>query len=68
MIVEEMNILNTIFLKIDKEKVYYPNSVLATKAIGNYCRSPDQGDSLEFGIDYKTPLPKIAELKERIKR
>ncbi|CAO2816638.1 unnamed protein product [Amaranthus hypochondriacus] len=68
MIVEEMNILNTIFLKIDKEKVYYPNSVLATKAIGNYYRSPDQGDSLEFGIDYKTPLPKIAELKERIKR
>ncbi|XP_057516488.1 mechanosensitive ion channel protein 10-like [Amaranthus tricolor] len=68
MIVEEMNILTTVFLKIDKEKVYYPNAVLATKAIGNYYRSPDQGDSLEFGIDYKTPLPKIGELKERIKQ
>ncbi|XP_074289188.1 mechanosensitive ion channel protein 10-like [Silene latifolia] len=67
LIVEEMNILTTVFLKIDKEKVFYPNSVLATKAIGNYYRSPDQGDTFEFSIDYKTPLPKIAELKERIK-
>ncbi|KAK9741576.1 hypothetical protein RND81_03G114400 [Saponaria officinalis] len=67
MIVEEMNILTTVFLKVDKEKVYYPNSVLATKAIGNYYRSPDQGDTVEFSIDYRTPLPKIAQLKERIK-
>ena len=63
-----MNILTTIFLKIDKEKVYYPNSVLATKAIGNYYRSPDQGDSLEFAIDYETPLSTIAKLKDRIKQ
>ncbi|XP_010669339.2 mechanosensitive ion channel protein 10 [Beta vulgaris subsp. vulgaris] len=67
MVVEEMNILTTVFLKLDKEKLYYPNSVLSTKAIGNYYRSPDQGDSLEFGIDYTTPLPKIAKLKEHIK-
>ncbi|XP_021744132.1 mechanosensitive ion channel protein 10-like [Chenopodium quinoa] len=68
MIVEEMNILTTVFLKLDKEKVYYPNAVLATKPIGNYYRSPDQADTMEFGIDYKTPLPKIAELKDRIKK
>ncbi|KAL9226902.1 hypothetical protein vseg_002661 [Gypsophila vaccaria] len=67
MIVEEMNILTTVFLKADNEKVYYPNSVLSTKPISNYYRSPDQGDGLEFAIDYKTPLPKIAQLKERIK-
>ncbi|KAH9607448.1 hypothetical protein KSS87_019345 [Heliosperma pusillum] len=68
MIVEEMNILTTVFLKADNEKVYYPNSVLSTKPISNFYRSPDQGDSLEFGIDYRTPLPKIAQLKERIKQ
>ncbi|XP_074289772.1 mechanosensitive ion channel protein 10-like [Silene latifolia] len=67
LIVEEMNILNTVFLRPDKEKVFYPNSVLATKAIGNYYRSPDQGDSLEFGIDYRTPLRKIEQLQEQIK-
>uniref|UniRef100_A0A803NEG4 Mechanosensitive ion channel MscS domain-containing protein n=1 Tax=Chenopodium quinoa TaxID=63459 RepID=A0A803NEG4_CHEQI len=68
MIVEEMNILTTVFLKLDREKVYYPNALLSTKSIGNYYRSPDQGDTLEFAIDYRTPLPKIAELKERIKQ
>ncbi|KAL9230491.1 hypothetical protein vseg_005833 [Gypsophila vaccaria] len=67
LIVEEMNILTTVFLKVDKEKVYYPNSVLATKAIGNYYRSPDQGDTLEFAIDYRTSLEKIKQLKESIK-
>ncbi|KAJ8442818.1 hypothetical protein Cgig2_016284 [Carnegiea gigantea] len=68
LVVEQMNILTTVFLKIDKEKVYYPNSVLATKAIGNYYRSPDQGDSLEFAIDYTTPMSTIAKLKDRIKQ
>ncbi|KAL9252212.1 Mechanosensitive ion channel protein 10-like protein [Drosera capensis] len=68
MLVEEMNILTTVFLKWDKEKVYYPNAVLSTKAIGNYYRSPDQVDSLEFSIDFRTPLSKIGEIKERIKK
>lgn len=67
MIVEEMNILTTVFLKFDKEKIYYPNSVLATKPISNFNRSPDMGDSLEFCIDFKTPLEKIASLKVEIK-
>ncbi|KAL2937977.1 Mechanosensitive ion channel protein 10 [Bienertia sinuspersici] len=67
MVVEEMNILTTVFLKFDNEKIYYPNAVLATKSIGNYYRSPDQGDCVEFAIDYATSPPKIAKLKEQIK-
>ncbi|KAK6119692.1 hypothetical protein DH2020_046560 [Rehmannia glutinosa] len=68
MIVEEMNILTTVFLRFDNEKIYYPNSVLATKPISNFYRSPDMGDSLEFSIDFKTPLEKIGALKEKIKK
>ncbi|KAL8497133.1 hypothetical protein ACS0TY_020713 [Phlomoides rotata] len=68
MIVEEMNILTTIFLRFDNEKIYYPNSVLATKPISNFFRSPDMGDSFEFSIDFKTPLEKIGSLKEKIKK
>ncbi|GMH11820.1 hypothetical protein Nepgr_013661 [Nepenthes gracilis] len=68
LVVEEMNIFTTVFLRWDKEKVYYPNSVLASKAIGNYYRSQDQGDSLEFSIDFMTPLSKIGDLKDRIKK
>lgn len=68
MIVEEMNILTTVFLKADNEKVFYPNSVLATKPISNFYRSPDMGDNLEFCIDFKTPMDKIGTLKEKIKK
>ncbi|GLT71940.1 hypothetical protein SLA2020_439220 [Shorea laevis] len=68
MMVEEMNILTTVFLKLNFEKVYYPNSVLATKPISNYYRSPDMGDSVEFSIDFMTPVEKIGMLKDKIKK
>ncbi|KAH1244627.1 Mechanosensitive ion channel protein 10 [Glycine max] len=63
-----MNILTTVFLKLNNEKVYYPNSVLATKPISNYYRSPDMGDRVDFSIDFMTPAEKIGALKEKIKR
>ncbi|WMV33090.1 hypothetical protein MTR67_026475 [Solanum verrucosum] len=68
MTVEEMNILTTVFLKFDNEKLYYPNSVLATKPISNFYRSPDMSDSFEFSIDFRTRLEKIGSLKEKIKK
>ncbi|KAL1337733.1 hypothetical protein AAHE18_10G159800 [Arachis hypogaea] len=68
LLVEEMNILTTVFLKLNNEKVYYPNSVLAMKPISNYYRSPDMGDGVEFAIDFSTPAEKIGALKEKIKR
>eukprot|EP01018_Ginkgo_biloba_P007433 Gb_31299 [translate_table: standard] len=66
MIVEEMNILTTVFLRFDNEKVFYPNSALATKPISNFYRSPDMGDTVEFSVDVSTPMEKIGTLKERI--
>ena len=63
-----MNILTTVFLKLNNEKVYYPNSVLSTKPISNYYRSSDMGDSLEFSIDFLTPVEKIGQLKDKIKK
>ncbi|XP_021901979.1 mechanosensitive ion channel protein 10-like, partial [Carica papaya] len=41
MVVEEMNILTTVFLRFDNEKIFYPNAVLATKPISNFYRSPE---------------------------
>jgi small-conductance mechanosensitive channel len=61
-----MNILTTIFLKLDFEEVYYPNSVLATKPISNYYRSPDMTSSVEFSVDYMTPVDRIGMLKDKI--
>jgi len=68
MVVEEMNILTTVFLRYDNQKIVYPNSVLATKPIGNYYRSPDMGDSVDFCVHISTPVEKIAVMKERITR
>ncbi|CAN6481607.1 unnamed protein product [Victoria cruziana] len=67
MTVEEMNILTTVFLRYDNQKITYPNSVLSTKPISNFYRSPDMGDAIDFCIHLATPAEKIANLKERIK-
>ncbi|KAJ4963128.1 hypothetical protein NE237_023067 [Protea cynaroides] len=67
-VVEEMNILSTVFLRYDNLKITYPNSVLATLPISNYYRSPDMGDAIDFCIHVSTPLEKIAIMKQRIIR
>ncbi|KAK2975962.1 hypothetical protein RJ640_012993 [Escallonia rubra] len=67
LIVEEINIMATIFLMEDNEKIYYPNSVLATKTISNFNRSPDMNDSVEFAIDVSTSDESIAALEANMK-
>ncbi|KAA8546140.1 hypothetical protein F0562_020966 [Nyssa sinensis] len=66
MIVEEMNILTTVFLRYDNQKIIFPNSTLSTKAISNYYRSPDMGDSVDFHVHIATPAEKISIMKQRI--
>ncbi|KAK9287376.1 hypothetical protein L1049_015794 [Liquidambar formosana] len=66
LVVEEMNILTTVFLRYDNMRVIYPNSVLATKFISNYYRSPDMGDAVEFCVHIYTPAEKIAVMRQRI--
>ncbi|KAF3443612.1 hypothetical protein FNV43_RR13300 [Rhamnella rubrinervis] len=66
MVVEEMNILTTVFLRYDNTKIMYPNSVLSTKPINNYYRSPDMGDAVEYCIHVATPADKIAAIRQRV--
>ncbi|KAK4798267.1 hypothetical protein SAY86_030593 [Trapa natans] len=66
MIVEEMNILTTVFLRYDNQKIMYPNSILSQRPVGNFYRSPDMGDSIEFCVHIATPAEKIALMKQRI--
>jgi small-conductance mechanosensitive channel len=66
-LVEEMNLLTTVFLKLNDEMVYYPNSLLSTKIITNYNRSPHMGDTVEFTVDM-IPVEKIGLLKMKIKK
>ncbi|KAI5054002.1 hypothetical protein GOP47_0031103, partial [Adiantum capillus-veneris] len=66
LVVEEMNILSTLFVRNTGEKIWYPNSLLATKFIFNYHCAPDTGDMFDFCIDASTPSEKISTLKDRI--
>ncbi|RZC66818.1 hypothetical protein C5167_010506 [Papaver somniferum] len=66
MVVEEMNILTTVFLRFDNQKIIYPNSVLATKPISNLYRSPDMGDAIDFCIHVSTPVEKISTMKRQL--
>jgi small-conductance mechanosensitive channel len=66
LVVLEMKILSTVFLKPDNEKVYYPNSVLATKPISNWYRSPEMKDFLDFAIHISTSTEQIDKLKQMI--
>ncbi|KAJ0981184.1 hypothetical protein J5N97_009439 [Dioscorea zingiberensis] len=67
MVVEKMNILTTVFLRFDNEKIYYPNVVLATKPISNFYRSPDMNDLIVFAVDVSTSVECIGLLKARVK-
>ncbi|KAG9157445.1 hypothetical protein Leryth_010274 [Lithospermum erythrorhizon] len=67
MVVEEMNLLTTIFLRHDNEKIYYPNSILSTLPISNFNRSPEMADSVDFAVDFSTSVESIAALKEKMK-
>nr|XP_043638159.1 mechanosensitive ion channel protein 10-like [Erigeron canadensis] len=66
-VVEEVSILTTVFLRYDNEKMYYPNSILATKCISNFNRSPDMRDTVEFDLDISTSAENISALKAKIK-
>ncbi|XP_010677442.2 mechanosensitive ion channel protein 10 [Beta vulgaris subsp. vulgaris] len=66
MIVEEMNILTTVFLRYDMEKIYYPNAALLNMPISNFYRSPEMWDTVPFTIDASTSIEAINALKKAI--
>lgn len=68
MIVEEMSILTTVFLRYDSQKIMYPNSTLSTIPIHNFYRSPDMDESIDFYIHIATPMEKINLMRQRIVR
>ncbi|CAN0847815.1 Mechanosensitive ion channel protein 4 [Linum grandiflorum] len=65
--VEEMNILTTVFLKPNYEKITFPNSVLSTKPISNFYRSPDMAEAIHFCLHISTPMDKISAMNDRLR-
>ncbi|KAL8170541.1 hypothetical protein V2J09_022345 [Rumex salicifolius] len=66
LIVEEMNILTTVFLRYDMEKVYYPNSLLLSKPISNLYRSPEMCDAIDFSVDASTSSDSLSAFKRSL--
>ncbi|XP_048133751.1 mechanosensitive ion channel protein 10-like [Rhodamnia argentea] len=65
--VVEMNILTTVFLTNDGEKLFYPNSALASKPISNLDRSSNMSESVEFMVDFSASIESLGALKDKIK-
>jgi small-conductance mechanosensitive channel len=66
LVVKEMKILTTVFLKRDNEMVFYPNYVLLTKPISNLRRSPEMKDFFDFTVHISTSTEQISAFKGKI--
>ncbi|GMH16002.1 hypothetical protein Nepgr_017843 [Nepenthes gracilis] len=67
--VKQIGVLTTIFLAIDgKQEMWFPNSVLITKAIVNLKRDPDLSDCIELNLDKATEDSQIKDLEEEINK
>ncbi|KAK3438768.1 hypothetical protein EUGRSUZ_C03565 [Eucalyptus grandis] len=61
------NILTTVFLTNDGEEKIYSNSVLASKPISNFNRSPPLSEYVEFKVDFSASDESLGALKDKIK-
>nr|XP_043624970.1 mechanosensitive ion channel protein 10-like [Erigeron canadensis] len=67
-VVEKVSILTTAVFRIyDNEKIYYPNSILATKCISNLDRSSEMKDIVKFDLDVPASDEKVSAIKAKIK-
>lgn len=66
MVVEEVNLLTTTFLRFDKSKIVLQNSKLVDSSIVNFYQGFAMGDKIDFDVHLSTPLTMIELLRERI--
>ena len=66
MIVEEINILYTVFVPFNNAKVSHPNWQLSSKPISNDSKHPGMSEKIEFSIDVYTRIETIDQLRTRV--
>lgn len=66
MIVEEMKILTTVFIRFDHEKIYYPNAQLLTKPISNQSRRTNMSEKIQFSIGVSTLEKDVDKLRKDV--
>ncbi|KAI8143932.1 Mechanosensitive ion channel-domain-containing protein [Fennellomyces sp. T-0311] len=66
LLVHELGLMGTVFIRGDGQQVYAPTTVLMTKLIVNVRRSGDMGESIVLNIDFRTPTDQLMLLKKRL--
>ena len=65
--VHKIGLVSTTFKRFDGFMVWFPNYVLAKKALCNIRRTGMQGQRLEIQVDASVPLEKIKQLSDHVK-
>jgi small-conductance mechanosensitive channel len=68
MVVDDVGLLTTTFLRTDGQLIYAPNIVLSSKFIHNIRRSQNMNETIEIQVDFYTPHEKITELARRLEQ
>jgi len=66
LLVANMGIMSTTFIRSDGQEINAPTTVLMTKFINNIRRSGNMGESIYIDVSFTTPTEKILELCTRM--
>eukprot|EP00835_Amoeboradix_gromovi_P006746 NODE_867_length_3586_cov_0.433037.p1 type:complete len:527 gc:universal NODE_867_length_3586_cov_0.433037:1916-336(-) len=66
LVVKELGLLTTTFIRVDGQLVYMPNSVLNKQNIYNIRRSGPQAEAIMVDVSFDTPATKIKELNLKL--
>ncbi|KAG2224176.1 hypothetical protein INT45_001294 [Circinella minor] len=66
LLVHELGLMGTVFIRGDGQQVYAPTTVLMTKLIVNVRRSGDMGESIVINIDFRTPTDQLLLFHKRL--
>ncbi|KAI8374423.1 Mechanosensitive ion channel-domain-containing protein [Radiomyces spectabilis] len=66
LLVHNMGLMGTVFIRGDGQTVYAPTTVLMTKLISNVRRSGNMGETVIINIDFRTGTDRLHLLHERL--
>lgn len=66
LLVANMGIMSTTFIRTDGQEINAPTTVLMTKFINNIRRSGNMGESIYIDVHFNTPTEKLHELATRL--
>ncbi|KAI9029044.1 Mechanosensitive ion channel-domain-containing protein [Phycomyces nitens] len=66
LMVHNLGLMGTVFIRGDGQRIYAPTTVLMTKLITNVRRSGNMGETIQINIDFRTPTESIYKLRDQV--